>query len=495
MQRKRRVGAVVFLVLALSGCTGGCGKPAATTRPALPFEGVVLKVAAPAGPAEELLRQRAPAWASRQGCTVEVLSYKPGGSLPEADVWVLRAAQMPRWAAAGELAPVPSAMTDRDDRSYDWNKLHNLYRDKLLLWERTAYGVPLLGESPLCFYRTDLLSDPGHRQDYHNQHQRQLEPPETWQDFLRIAEFFKGRAAAGLDDSSLPPLPTSDEALDRLFYQTAAPFVRRAIYEAPAVKPSDADLFSFHYDLTSGKPRLEEPGFVEALRVLQRLQACRRAGTADEPEQAFAARKAVLCIADAPWVPRFRKGAVKDHFGVCRVPGSEVVYTADGEKPIKGGNHVPYLGAAGWVAVVPARAAHAEGAWALLAELSGPSGSRQVVISPQWGGGAFRTEHGLGASDWNGFGFDSEQAKAFAKALGQTLWPPGLRNPLVRLRTPDERSHREALTAELRKALADGSNPGTALATAATRWQELDRVRGTAALADYHRSLGLDPPR
>src|SRR5262249_30206723 len=73
----------------------------------------------------------------------------------------------------------------------------------------------------------------------------------------------------------------------------------------PAARP---ETFSFHYDLDTGKPRIDTPGFVYALRLLQRLQRCRPGG-AGGPAEAFRDGKAVLCLTDAAWLPAFQKSA------------------------------------------------------------------------------------------------------------------------------------------------------------------------------------------
>src|SRR5205085_9738392 len=85
------------------------------------------------------------------------------------------------------------------------------------------------------------------------------------------------------------------------------------------------DLLSFHYDLAAGTPWINKPGFVAALRLLQRLQACRPPSTpAPEAPAAFRDGRAVLCLASPVWVSRFQEtgAAVRNRFSMCRVPGA-----------------------------------------------------------------------------------------------------------------------------------------------------------------------------
>jgi multiple sugar transport system substrate-binding protein len=494
MQCKRLRATLVFLIVtvALPGC-GGCGGKTAPLPPASAHAGITLKVACPSDSDVELVRQHSRTWGGKHSVSVNLVEYTRPGEPPAADVWVVRAAEMPRWAAPGKVLAVPASV--RDDKEYEWNRLLPLYRGKLLLWGATTpYALPLLGESPLCFFRTDLLDDPATKEEFRKQTGKALAPPVTWEDVARIAEFFRGRKATGLGDTSLPPLPSDPESLDRMYYQTATPFVRLDDRGKRTEKADDADLFSFHYDLKTGKPRLREAGFREALKLHQRLQACRPKGTAAAPEAEFAAGRAVLCVADAPALERFRNSPVRGKVGVCRVPGAEAVFdAATGERrAVDGGNHVSYVGAVTWLAVVPAAAEHPQAAWDFLGDLTGPKESRQVVMEPSHGGGATREDHLETPSHWGGFRLGQTQTQKLLEAMRQTLGRAGS-NAVVRLRIPDERPHLEALTAELRKALLEGKDAAASLDAAAAAWEEMDGKRGPAHLADYYRSLALEP--
>jgi ABC-type glycerol-3-phosphate transport system substrate-binding protein len=438
------------------------------------------------------------AWAKRRGATLKILRDADANKLDTAgpvDVRVIRPAELPFWAAAGRLRPVPADYTALN-AAFDWAHLLPLYRDKLLVWNRTVYGFPVLGDAPLCFYRTDLFGEPRHKKAFAEKYGRELKAPATWADFADIAEYFYRERMAGGPAASLPPLPESTEGLDYLFYAIATPYARRAILEDKESPPERA-LFSFHYDLQTGRPRIEQPGFVHALEVLQRLQKCRPAGASTAPPQAFADGQAVLCLADASWAQRFRKNLAPPSIGVCRVPHADYFFTFETgqKKAAVGGNDVPYLGAGGWVAVVPQEAPHSEAAFALLAELAGKQIGRQIVFNPRWGGG-YRQEHFAHLEPWYGFDLDESQTVALKEALWRTLAHPGIMNPVVRLRIPDQAARQQALVEQLRAALAKGTSAGEALRAAARRWEELDKTRDAAARKDdYRLSLSLAPAR
>jgi multiple sugar transport system substrate-binding protein len=446
-----------------------------------------------------VVRRYGQIWASRTGARIQVVAYDPAAESetgPPADLWVVSPAQMPHWANAGELWPVPETLTN-GTTGYAWQNLFPLYRYKLCLWDEKVYALPLLGDVPVCFYREDLLQDAGHRAAFRTRYGHEPAPPATWQDFFQIAAYFHKQKRPGIDRPcpSLPPLPESLDDLDRLFYAVAVPFARRAIREDDPHPPAAGEVFSFHYDLESGAIRIATPGFVRALQLLQRLQAFRPAGTVPDAPSAFQKGEAVLCLASPAWISRFQENAaVRDRFGICRVPGSEQVadYATGQERPVVGGNWVPYLGAGGWMTVVPRRNAEPAAAFSLAASLSDPKTSQDIVIEPAWGGGIFRREHLQAGVGWHQLGLDRRRTENLVDVLRETVLHPQVKNPVLRLRTPDERAHQQALDAELRAALLGGKEASQALRAAAQRWRQLDESKDRKTrLAEYRLSLSL----
>lgn len=502
------VGLTVLAILAAVavGLTGCPSQPPPTAPAGKPFEGTVVRVACPGDPTAAVVRRYSPGWASRSGARVEVLDYDPARSPaepPPADVWVIPTAEMPRWAAAKAILPIPAEYVS-ERAAYDWKNLLPTYRDRQLVWDNTPYAFPLLPQELLCFYREDLLQEAASRDAFRALNQRELAAPKTWQEFADIAEFFNGRSRPGIDHpcASLPPLPQADAVLDREFYSAAVPFAHAAARQDDAKLRQkgkfDAEIFSFQYDVETGAARIASPGLVDALRLCQRLQKCRPKEAAREPAQSFAEGQAILCLAEPRWIHRFQAPSSKarNKFGICRVPGSSQLYDYHTGKAqaVPGGNQVPYLGASGWVAVVPAGAAQPEAAFALLAHLTGPQTSRDLIIEPAWGGGAFRREHLDGPMGWQAFGLSPEHTRMLEDSLRHTLIHLHLVNPVLRLRTPDQHAHQQAVVAELRAALVEGKDAAAALKAAAKRWQELDAAKAPEQhLAEYRLSIGLGP--
>jgi multiple sugar transport system substrate-binding protein len=443
-------------------------------------------------------------WSVRTGARLEVVSFDARSMGPDqvpADGWLIPPPELARWAAAGRLLPVPPAYLAPESR-YLWRDLLPVDRNKLLVWDRTVYALPFLSDALLCYYRDDWFRDSRNQGDFQATYARPLRAPTTWDEFADVAEFFRGRARAGEGPPapSLPPLPDTDADLDREFFSVAAPLDRRALREDERSSPPDEELFSFHYDVQTGRPRLDRPAFVEALRFWQRLRSCRPQTAARQPAESFRSGQAVLCLAGAEWVARFQEedSPVRGRFGLCPVPGSARVfdYRTGEPRPASGENWVPYLGSGGWIAVVPRRAAHPVVAFALFAELSGPKISAEIVLDPAWGGGVFRRDHFGLLTEGNPFALDSQGARALARSLQQTR-APAIVNPVLCLRTPGQREHRRALVEEVRSALlGSDTDPRQALAAVVRRWQQLDEAKTERErLAEYRASLGLPASR
>lgn len=448
MQRAVKPRLRIFCVAAILA-TAGCGGRKATVLPPKPpprFAGVMLRIAAD-GPAKLLADRYARAWCGETGA--KVVAVAPDAT--DADLRLIAPAELARFAAAGELRPLPN--NDAIER------LLPLYSARLVGWAGTAFALPVRGESMMLLYRLDAGA----------------KPPVDWDEFAERAE----QLTKSRGKPALPPLPADDDGLDREFHAVAAPFAVKAAVGAVGAGrtgPREASLFAFDYDPTTGLPRIDGPGFVEALKLLQRLQPLRGPSFAD----------AALGVATLNDLAALRASA--GGWSVARVPGSRRV----NGQPVGGtfANVVPYIGANATLGVVPKSAAQPDAAFDLLNHLSGESVSMEVVHEPEFGSGPFRDSHlKLRPEGWSNYGLAQEPTARLIDTLRERA-DPRIDNPALVLRLPKAKEHRAALAAEVRRALTGGADAAEALKAAAAKWRAIDGDPAATREA-YKRGLGL----
>src|SRR5438046_9833939 len=78
-------------------------------------------------------------------------------------------------------------LTDRvkNDSALQWNDIAPFFRDFSATFKGKIYTIPLDGDFQMVYYRTDLLQKDG------------LQPPQTWDDYISIAQHFQGKDLNG----------------------------------------------------------------------------------------------------------------------------------------------------------------------------------------------------------------------------------------------------------------------------------------------------------
>src|SRR5205823_6466395 len=170
-----------------------------------------IRLAGAPGPVHRVLESHGKTWARDNGAKISLVP--PGES---ADLVVLSPPEMPSWAAADRLLPLPDATVTA--------AFQPLYRSRLVNWDNRTYALPILGDGFVFVFRADLYADAALQAAFKRQRGTELTPPATWQDVAVQAAFF----AAKRGRPSLPPLPADDPGLDRAFGAIAAPMTVRA---------------------------------------------------------------------------------------------------------------------------------------------------------------------------------------------------------------------------------------------------------------------------
>lgn len=465
------IGLILIPFLVAAGCIE---RP--TTLDAIPdrpHSGLVL-TAAVSDPADgELLRHLAKAWGTRSGAEIRIADAPWDGT---ADIGLIRSAEMPRWAEAGQLREAPAALKIAED-AYRWDDLLSIYPLRLLTWGERTYALPVTGEGMVLVYRKNAFDGKDGRPG---------DPPATWDELAGYASReFRGQ-------KYLPPLPAGSDRLLAEYFAAAASYDRPAVGRlGPNERPGPA-FFAFQFDPEKGAPRLTAKAFERVADLYRQMQPAR--STAADAATAFRTGEAkigILTLAELGQVGPDAASAL----GVAPLPGSRITFDANGnEQPTGQGsvNRVPYLGWGARVGVVSTRCANPDAAWDFLADVGQPDRTAlELIASPRWGSGPYRISQleTKARARWFGYGLDANETERLTSALRDNLGL-GVQNYRLRLRTPNQHELAVALDAELRKAIQGQTPPTEALKAANDRWAEINR--GQPAWANQARkSLGL----
>lgn len=521
VQRKTLIKAVIFssawkttrffAVLTILGFpiltslfAAGCAPPSEVHAPSPRYAGRVLRVSCPIDSAlQAILERHGTQWERLSGARIQRVAADSA-----VDVVLFRPWEFGR--VVPELATIDVSAL-RSTETYEYSLLLRQQVENTLGWGGRIFALPVVGESLVMVFRSDLLSDPKHlehlpaRMRARSSRLGRPVGPATWQEFAAVAEYFARQSdwnpgdRAAVPRPSLPPLPADDDELDREFHALAASFVRPMTNSERAASLSErmrtTFFFNYLFDADTGEPTIEMPGFVAAVQTMQRLQAVRASTTQEKPIEAFRRGQAVLALAALSDVQSLQAtdSPVRGRFGVARIPGSEEYFDPDARKlkpaPEVEGNVVPYLAHGGWLGGIRKDSDQANLALDFLAFLTSPRVSLEIVAEPRWGAGPTRGSHLDSRSVWYNYDLDSGSTNQLIESLDATYRGSTL-NPVYRLRVKDEDPLKRVFCQELRKVLADGSDAREALQRIRTAWEAVITDR-EAFRKEYRESVGL----
>lgn len=231
------------------------------------FSGVKIVVAvqdAPAigGPAVRHART----WESRTGGTVQVVRYpfgklftalKDGIAQDPAKFDVILYAT----AWVGDFYPYLTPLPKHVYESETFDDVHRTYRERLMTWDGQWVSVTIDGDLFSGYYRRDLFADPKNRADFKRRYGYEIGPPETWDEYRDIAEFFTGRIAPDGQQ-----LWGASEAFARGGQQFWDVFSRASAYVNHPDNPG-----SQFFDPDTMVPQVNNPGWVRAVREYKEI--------------------------------------------------------------------------------------------------------------------------------------------------------------------------------------------------------------------------------
>ena len=368
------------------------------------------------------------------------------------------------------LTPLSSA-TGSD---LDLKDLFKGLRERVVSRERSPIAVPLAAPVLVCYYRRDLLKAAG------------LKPPVTGEDYQTLLDGLE-RWAPNL--TAVEPLGPDHRA---------ATFFARSL--AFAKHPEN---YSVWFDLETGEPLVQTPGFVEALaaaqRAWKRMPSSINEMTPADCRRAVIEGRAALALAFEPSSAMEAASRVDRapgiEIGLCRLPGSRRVFNRNSnrwETSTAGSLHSPGLcGTTGLAAGVtlPTSGSKDVAAWNLLTTLVGSEFESAWVTLPKT---PCRESQVSTAPTWNNDGLTAEETSQYVDAVAQMLRDTQL---VAELPLPRADELRAAAARCISRVLSDEIDPAAALATLQAEFNEIATSLGKDSVrAAYRRGLGLATP-
>lgn len=457
-------------------------------------KGVKLVVATQTGPQiaspVQMMWQK---WSEKTGGTVELQTFPFGDLFEKIRAGFVSGASpfdiiiyASDWAGdimgPGYVLEVPKKIQEQVEYQY----LIPTYRDRILSWGGKIYGIPYDGDNHMIYYRRDLLTDPKNQADFKAKFGYDLPaPPKTWKQYNDVASFFNGKTING-----------------QTIYGAGTAFKRHGqsywtflgIAAAFAKAPDDP---SYFFDADTMEPRINSPGFVEALKsVYLPLVKLGPPGVANwdvgDIRSNFPAGKIVLGIDwgdDGPLASDPKSSAIVGKWGSGVEPGTDRYYNSKAKQWVEKYNQAPYLAFGGWIQSVSKTTKNPDAAFDFAAFMGNPNMSLLLCVTPGTGVNPHFFSDTNTLDPWIKFGMTRDEAVEYLGAIRDTINHP---NAVVDLRIPGSAEYFDALDTQLARAISGEASPEDALNEVAKQWNAItDRLGRDQQKKLYRQMLGL----
>ena len=464
------------------------------------FDGVEVNLVTFTGPQiAEPLQRRAPEFNELTGAQVNVITV-PFADLFQSiltdqltgtnsyDAFVFAPQWMVDYLSGGVLEDI----TDRvnNDPDLEWDDVGQFFREFSATFEGSTYTIPLDGDFHMVYYRTDVLEELG------------MDPPQTWDDYLAIAEAANGQDMNGDGSGDFGSCISKVRAAQAYWWITsiAAPFIQ--------TQGTSEGAF---FDSETFEPLVNNPGFIRALEI---YQATNEFGPPDEQNLDVGGTRALWqagrCALTLDWGdigtlaidPEASIEAVQTGTGAIIAPGSTEVLDRETNELVPcdeqtcpyatdGVNHAPFASFGGWSGGISAAASDEvkDAAYAFLSYMSQPAQSNVDVTIGASGFNPYRTSQFENLQPWLDAGFTDEGAANYLGAIQDSLNSP---NMVLDLRIPQNARYQQViLDTVLSQFLAGEFTPEEAAQEIFDQWEGVTEELGREdQLAAYLGTLG-----
>ena len=456
------------------------------------FEGQSVVVVSQAGPViSGPIQQFGPTWERATGAKIELVTF-PFGQMFEklrgelatgtytSDLMNFTSGWAGDFMGGGFLEPVP----DWTRELIGMDDYYPTYRDSMF-WDDEMYGIVYDGNVHNLFFRRDLFQNADYAGRFADRYGYALQVPDTWEQFHDVGQFFSSFDWSGTGRSYglLEPMGRGTGAVYML--------IGRGITYAKTL--GNPHVF---FSPDGMKPRINEPGWVQALEDWKRDIENGPPGAIQlgfsETRPSYVAGQGAMIIdwGDIGTLSYAENSAVRGKTGTALVPGASRVFDQRSQawqEPAGGSNHAPYLAVTAWLFGVPKTAKNKEAAWDLAAFLSNPEASSKLVAYPDSGIQPSRKQTITDPGYLVDAGMDAVDAKQYLEAIGASIGHP---NAVLDLRIPGTGEYYNLLDVEAARAMAGEITAQQAMNNAAKAWERTtDRLGRDRQLKLYVASV------
>ncbi len=376
------------------------------------------------------------------------------------------------------------------DEALEWDDITPFFQKHGGTYGDKIYGIPVDGDYYMLYYRSDLLEAAN------------IEPPSTWDDYLKIAETFHGQDLNGDGEADYGSCLTKqpNHVSWWAFWSIAGSFLQ-----------SEGTQQGGFFDTDTMEPLTNNEAFAKALDV---YKATGDYGppdeldhTMDDARELFIDGRCALTLdhGNTGTLTIMPESKVVDKVATAPLPGStEVLDRKTGQLvacdkftcpfAINGVNHAPYAALIGWSAGVNAASKPEEqaAAYAFISYVSQPAQSNIDVTLGETGFNPYRISQLSDTESWVEAGMSSSAANKYLGGIGASLNNP---NIMLDLTIPNEHSYQqEIVDATLAAFLAGEISRNQAMANITNGWEKLtDEIGREEQKMFYRTSLGLQP--
>jgi multiple sugar transport system substrate-binding protein len=514
VSRFRSIAAAITLILVAGACAPAAstspsagspaGSPSGSAAGASPsggqnFAGVEVNVLTFTGPQiAEPLQRHAPEFNELTGATINVTTV-PFNELYQKILTDISAGTNsyhafvfdPQWmgdfVTPGFLEDLSARVTA--DPILQWEDVGPFFRDFSATYQGKVYAIPLDGDFHMVYYRKDIFERDG------------VAPPETWDDYLTIAERYQGEDLNEDGTGDYGSCISKKRGAQAYWWITS---IAGAYIQTQGT--SEGAFFNSS-DMT---PLVNNEAFAAALDI---YKASTDFAPPDETNLDVGGTRGLFtsgrCALSMDWGdigtlaidPATSK--VQDKVGSIILPGSSrvldratgaLVDCDDTRCPhaIDGVNHAPFAAYGGWSGAINSKADAAvkDAAYAFLAYVSAPEQSNKDVTIGATGFNPYRISQFSDTSVWVEAGMSEAAAEDYLGAIQASLESP---NMILDLRIPKTQQYQQVvLDQALAQFLADEIDRDQTMQQIYDGWEEITNAEGRdQQLAAYTASLGV----